>query len=73
MNNYQNRNFSRRSQKEKLRQIELIRLSRKWLKRVLIAVSILLAVAVALSYLLINRESEPNHLEVPEKGFHGVL
>lgn len=73
MNNHQNKISSRHSQKRKLRQIELVRLCRKWLKRGLIIVSVLLAVAVALSYILINRESEPSHLEVPEKGFHGVL
>lgn len=64
---------SQRSQEKKLRHIALMRSSKRWLKRLLIVIAALLVLAVALSYVLITKEKEPNQLEVPEKGFHGIF
>lgn len=73
MSHHHHGRFSHNSQEKKFRHIQVMRHSKRWLKRLLAVVAVLLALAVALSYVLINKEKEPGQLEVPEKGFHGIF
>ena len=59
---------SHRSQEKKYRRIEWMRRAKKWFKKSLIVIIVLLALAVLLSYFLINRESVPDGLELQKKG-----
>ena len=62
-----------RSQEKKYRHIAWMRKAKRWLKKGLIIVAIILALAVVLSYVFITKEKEPDNLEIPEKGFHGIF
>ena len=65
-------NGSKRSQEKKFRRIRWMRMGKKWLKKILIGVIVVLALAVALSYLLITKEPEPQEIEIHKpliKGF----
>ena len=64
---------SERSQEKKLHQIEMARKGKRWLKKLLIAIVVVLALAVVLSYIFITPDSEPDNLKVPVKGFHGIF
>jgi LPS O-antigen subunit length determinant protein (WzzB/FepE family) len=71
-NHWSERN-SKRSQEKKLHRIELVRKGRRWFKKLLVIIAVVLALAVALSYIFITQEPEPDNLKVSEKGFHGVF
>lgn len=60
-------NMSRHSREKQFHRIELKRKSKRWLKKLLIAVVIILAVAVALSYVFISKDKDPEGLELREK------
>lgn len=64
---------SERSLVRKLRWIELTRKGKRWLKKLLIVIAIVLALSVALSYVFITQEPEPDNLKVPVKGSHGIF
>ena len=53
-----------RSQEKKYRRIEWMRRAKRWLRKSLIVIIILLALAVILSYIFITKEPEPQDIEV---------
>lgn len=54
----------RRSQEKKFRRIEWMRKAKRWLRKGMIVIIILLAIAVILSYIFITKEPEPQDIEV---------
>lgn len=54
----------RRSQEKEIRRIEWMRRAKRWLRKSLIVIIILLAIAVILSYIFITKEPEPQDIEV---------
>lgn len=57
-------NSSRRSQEKKYQHIEWMRKAKRWLKKSMIAIIILLVIAVILSYIFITKEPEPQDIEI---------
>ena len=55
---------SRRSQQNKFRRIEWMRKAKRWLRKSMIIIIILLSIAVVLSYIFITKPSEPQDIEV---------
>ena len=53
-----------RSQERKYRHIAWMRKAKRWLKKSMIVIIILLAIAVILSYVFITKPSEPQDIEV---------
>ena len=53
--------------------IEMTRKGKRLIMRLLIAIAIVLFLAVALSYVLIEDQENPDNLEIPEKGFRGLF
>ena len=61
---YDNYNgLSEHSQERKYRRIEWMRKATRWLRKSMIIVIVLLAIAVILSYIFITKESEPQEIE----------
>lgn len=56
--------MSQLSQEQKFRRIAWMRKAKRWLKKSMIVIIILLAIAVVLSYLFITKPSEPQDIEV---------
>lgn len=46
-------------------------MGKKWLKKILVAAVVILCLAVALSYLLISKEPEPQEIEIHKPLFKG--
>ena len=55
---------SLRSQEQKYRRIAWMRKAKRWLRKGMIVVIIILAIAVLLSYIFISKPSEPDDIEV---------
>lgn len=55
---------SLRSQEQKYRHIVWMRKAKRWLRKGMIVVIIILAIAVILSYIFITKPSEPQDIEV---------
>ena len=55
---------SQRSRERKYRRIEWMRKAKRWLRKSMIVIIILLAIAVILSYIFITKEPEPQDIEV---------
>jgi regulatory protein YycI of two-component signal transduction system YycFG len=53
-----------RSQERKYQRIAWMRKAKRWLRKSLIIIIILLAIAVILSYIFITKPSEPQDIEV---------
>lgn len=53
-----------RSQERKYQRIAWMRKAKRWLKKSMIVIIILLALAVLLSYIFITKEPEPQDIEV---------
>ena len=64
---------SKRSQEKTFHRIDQIRKGKRLLKKLLIVVAVILALAVALSYVFITKESGPDNLKVPDKGTHSIF
>lgn len=61
---YDNYNgLSERSQERRYRRIEWMRRATRWLRKCMIIVIVLLAIAVILSYIFITKEPEPQEIE----------
>jgi regulatory protein YycI of two-component signal transduction system YycFG len=56
--------MSQLSQEQKFRRIAWMRKVKRWLKKSMIVIIILLAFAVLLSYIFITKPSEPQDIEV---------
>ena len=56
--------LSRRSQEIKFRRIEWMRKAKRWLRKSMIFIIIVLTIAVILSYIFITKPSEPQDIEV---------
>ena len=56
--------LSKRSQERKYRRIAWMRRAKRWLRKSLIVIIILLVLAVILSYIFITKEPEPQDIEV---------
>lgn len=56
--------FSRLTQEKKYRRIEWMRKAKRWLRKSMIVIILLLAIAVILSYLFITKEPEPQNIEI---------
>lgn len=55
---------TRRSQERKYHRIEWMRKAKRWLRKSLIVIIIILAIAVILSYVFITKPSEPQDIEL---------
>lgn len=55
---------SQRSQERKYQRIAWMRKAKRWLKKSMIIIIVLLALAVLLSYIFITKEPEPQDIEV---------
>ena len=58
------RSSSQNAQEQKYRFITWMRKAKRWLRKSLIIIIILLAIAVILSYIFITKPSEPQDIEV---------
>jgi hypothetical protein len=58
------RRASQRSQEKKYQRIAWMRKAKRWLKKSMIIIIVLLALAVLLSYIFITKPSEPQDIEV---------
>lgn len=56
--------ISKRSQEKEYRRIAWMRRAKRWLRKSLILIIILLVFAVILSYIFITKEPEPQDIEV---------
>ena len=64
MSYHHHRDSLRRSQDRKYQRIEWMRRAKRWLRKSLIVIIILLALTVILSYIFITKEPEPQDIEV---------
>lgn len=64
MSHHHDGRVSKRSQEKKFRRIAWMRRARRYLRKSLIFIIILLVIAVILSYIFITKEPEPQDIEV---------
>ena len=67
MSNYQHhhyRNLSQRSQERKYLRIEWMRKAKRWLRKSMVFIIVILVIAIILSYIFITKDPEPQDIEV---------